>query len=96
MKLSSKIFLGMFIPSIIIIITIVSMLIKSNFNNELDLVRDKSVQEYKNIIEKFSQIYKNKGETVLVSPFSFAISSYSLFFQPFFFTSPARFLIAKG
>ena len=53
MKLSSKIFLGMFIPSIVIIITIVSMLIKSNFNNELDLVRDKSVQEYKNIIENF-------------------------------------------
>lgn len=51
MKLSSKIFLGMFIPSIVIIIAIVSMLIKSNFNNELDLVRDKNVQEYKNIIE---------------------------------------------
>lgn len=51
MKLSSKIFLGMFIPSIVIIIAIVSMLIRSNFNNELDLMRDKSVQEYKNIIE---------------------------------------------
>ena len=51
MKLSSKIFLGMFIPSIVIIIAIVSMLIKTNFNNELDLVRDKNVQEYKNIIE---------------------------------------------
>lgn len=51
MKLSNKIFLGMFIPSIVIIIAIVSILIKSNFNNELNLIQDKSVQEYKNIIE---------------------------------------------
>ena len=75
MKLSSKIFLGMFIPSIVIIIAIVSMLIKSNFNNELDLVRDKSVQEYKNIIENFEN---NVTEDVT---YYTLVSNYKNFFK---------------
>lgn len=51
MKLSSKIFLAVYIPTIVIVITIVSILIHSNFIGELQLESDKNVQEFKTVLE---------------------------------------------
>ena len=51
MKLSSKIFLGIYIPSIVIIISIVSILIYSTFNNELKLESEKNIKEFEVIVE---------------------------------------------
>lgn len=82
MKLSNKIFLGMFIPSIVIIITIVSMLIKSNFNNELDLVRDKSVQEYKNIIENLeSNVTDDVSYFTLINNYKNLFKAKKIYFE---------------